>query len=132
MKQLFFAIALIMSLSPVANAQHPGPAVIALLNKASWCPVCWSNGPRFEKDVMPMVMENKDVQMVMNDLSDDKTKAASKEMLGKAGINSFAKKNTNTDIFFLDAKTKKLLSKVSLAQPNEEIKQPYEKALSKS
>lgn len=133
MKQLIFAFALFMGLSIAAVAQSASPKVIALVNKASWCHICQANGPRFEKDIMPMVMENKDVQMVMNDLSDDKTKAASKEMLEKAGIAQFAAKNNSTGtLFFLDAKTKKLVSKVSLAKPNEEIKQAYEKALSKS
>jgi len=106
--------------------------VIALVNKASWCPVCQANGPRFEKDIMPMAMQNKDVQIVMNDLSDEKTKAASLPMLEKAGIASFAKKNTGTGtLYFIDAKSKKLISEVSLAKSDDEIKKVYMAALAK-
>ena len=47
-----------------------------------------------------MAMANKDVQIVMNDLSDDKTKTASLPMLKKAGITEFAKKNTGTGTLY--------------------------------
>ena len=133
MKQLICAIALVMSLSFAASAQNAQPKVIALLTEASWCPVCQANGPRFMKDVMPMVMMNKEVKMVMNDVSNYKTKAASKPILEKDGIYNFAENNPGTGVlYFIDAKTKRLLSKVSLAQTNEEIEKAYQEALSKA
>src|SRR5690606_39590274 len=65
------------------------------------------------------LMENKDVKMLMNDLSDEVSKAKSKEMLDKAGIYKLAEKNTGTGmLYFLDAQSKNLLSKVSLARTN--------------
>lgn len=132
MKQLIFAFALVMGLSFAASAQNSQPKVIALMTKASWCPICQANGPRFMKDVMPMVMKNKEVQMVMNDVSNDETKATAKPMLEKAGIYGFAEKNPGTGmLYFINAKTKKLISKVSLAQSNMEIQEAYQKALSK-
>ena len=132
MKQLICAVALVMGLSFGASAQNAQPKVIALLTKASWCTVCQANGPRFMKDVMPMVMKNKEVKMVMNDLSDKKTIAMSKGMLEKAGIYNFAKKNPGTGmLYFFDGKTKELISKVSLAESNEDIKKAYMEALSK-
>lgn len=132
MKKLIFAIALVMSFSFAASAQNVQPKVIALLTKASWCPVCQANGPRFMKEVMPMVMKNKEVEMVMNDLSDKKTVAMSKGMLEKAGIYKFAQNNPATGIlYFFDAKSKELISKVSLAESNEEIEKAYQEAVSK-
>lgn len=130
MKKLLVATLLFMGIAISGYAQQA--KVIALVNKASWCPVCQANGPRFEKDIMPMAMQNKDVQIVMNDLSDDKTKAASLPMLEKAGITSFAKKNTGTGtLYFIDAKSKKLISEVSLAKSDDEIKKVYMAALTK-
>ncbi|GAC1310166.1 MAG: hypothetical protein NVSMB24_26870 [Mucilaginibacter sp.] len=130
MKKLLVATLLFMGMAISGFAQNA--KVIALVNKASWCPVCQANGPRFEKDIMPMAMANKDVQIVMNDLSDDKTKASSLPMLKKAGIVSFAKKNTDTGtLYFIDAKSKKLISQVSLAQSDEEIKKVFMAALAK-
>ncbi|MEO6849577.1 MAG: hypothetical protein ABI166_03075 [Mucilaginibacter sp.] len=130
MKKLLVATLLFMGIAISGFAQQA--KVIALVNKASWCPVCQANGPRFEKDIMPMAMQNKDVQIVMNDLSDDKTKAASLPMLEKAGIASFAKKNKGTGtLYFIDAKSKKLISEVSLAKSDDEIKKVYMAALAK-
>jgi hypothetical protein len=130
MKKLLVATLLFMGIAVSGFSQQA--KVIALVNKASWCPVCQANGPRFEKDIMPMAMQNKDVQIVMNDLSDDKTKAASLPMLEKAGIASFAKKNTGTGtLYFINAKSKKLISEVSLAKSDDEIKKVYMAAIAK-
>lgn len=132
MKQLICAIALVMSFSFASSAQKVQPKLIALFTRASWCVVCQANGPRFMKDVMPMINENKEVKMLTNDLSDKKTTAMSKKILEKAGIYDFAEKNPATGmLYFFNANTKKLLSQVSLAQSNEEIEKAYQKALSK-
>ncbi len=132
MKKLFFASFFLLGLAAGVFAQSQNPKVIALINKASWCPVCQANGPRFEKDIMPMVMNNTDVKMVMNDLSNDQTKTASADMLEKAGVAKFAKKNTATGVlYFLDPTSKKLISKISISKTDEEIKQALQSALSK-
>lgn len=132
MKKLFVGIFLVLGFSLAASAQDAQPKVIALLTKASWCPICQANGPRVMKDVMPMVMKNKEVKMVMNDVSDKKTVATSKPMLENAGIYEFAQKNPATGmLYFFDAQSKKLISKVSLAEPDKVIKKAYMKALSK-
>ena len=132
MKQLICAVALVMSFSFTTNAQKVQPKVIALITKASWCVVCQANGPRFMKDIMPMIRGNKEVQIIINDLSDKKTTATSRRPLQKAGIDDFAEKNLATGmLYFFNANTKKLLSSVSLAQSNEEIEKAYQKALAK-
>ena len=132
MKQLICAVALVMSFSFTTNAQKVQPKVIALITKAFWCVVCQANGPRFMKDIMPMIRGNKEVQIIINDLSDKKTTATSRRPLQKAGIDDFAEKNLATGmLYFFNANTKKLLSSVSLAQSNEEIEKAYQKALAK-
>ena len=132
MKKLICAISLVMSFAFVANAQKVQPKIIALLTKASWFYVCQANGPRFMKDVMPNITDNKDVKMIINDLSDKKTIAISRRILQKADIYDFAEKNPATGmLYFFNAEKKKLLSKVSLAQSSEEIEKAYQKALAK-
>ncbi len=131
MKKLLIATMLFMGFTVAGFAQQN--KVIALVNKASWCHVCKENGPRFEKDILPMAKENKNVEIVMNDLSDDKTKAASLPMLQRAGIEALAKKNSGTGMLYLiDAKSKKLIAEVSLAESNEKIKEVYMAAIGKS
>ncbi|HQU57019.1 MAG TPA: hypothetical protein PLG88_06295 [Chitinophagaceae bacterium] len=114
-----------------AQAQNDGPKVIAVLTKASWCPVCQANGPRFKKDIMPMVMSNKDVKMVAIDRTNAKTVEASKEMLGKVGVPlSFMDTHEATGmLYFLNAANKKVITSVSVANPNMQIEMVFKKAL---
>ncbi|MGA9649814.1 hypothetical protein [Pedobacter sp.] len=130
MKKLLIVSMLLMGMAIPGFSQTA--KIIAVVNKASWCTVCKENGPRFEKEIMPMVMGDKNVSMVVNDLSDDKTKASSQAMLQKAGIPSFAKEHNATGaLYFVDAKSKKVISEVSLAKSNEEIKTAYMSAVAK-
>ncbi len=126
---VFLAVIGILSV----NAQTGNPQLIALVNTASWCHICRANGPRVEKDLMPMLMQDKSVQVVVNDLSNKDTKAKSKPLLEKAGITSIAKENTGSGmIYFIDAKSKKLISSVSLAENNEDIMMAYKNAKTKT
>lgn len=110
-----------------ANAQAK---VIALINKASWCPVCKANGPRVMKDLMPMLMGNKEVMVVMNDVSNKETKEKSAPMLEKAGLTTFAENHIATGmLYFIDAQSKKWLGSVSMANPNMQIKMVFKKAM---
>lgn len=132
MKKLLIASVLLLGIGISGFAQTSQVRVIALLNKASWCPVCQVNGARFTKDIMPMVMTNKQIKIVKNDLLDDKTKGVPMKMLEKAGIADFAKDNTATGmLYFLDDKTKKLISKVSIAAPDGKIRQVFKEVLMK-
>ncbi|MGN6603223.1 MAG: hypothetical protein ACTHK8_12285 [Ginsengibacter sp.] len=67
-----------------------------------------------------------------NGLSNDKTEASSISSLKAVGLEEFAKNNTDTGVlYFIDARTKKLISKISLASSNEEIEQKIKDAISK-
>ena len=85
MKQKVLAYFLLISLafSALAGNAQEGRKVIAVINKADWCPVCQSNGEKIMKEVMPM-FEQTNVQFVMNDLTNDSTKADSKMKLNEA------------------------------------------------
>ncbi len=124
MKKLLVATILFIGMATTGFAQEA--KVIALVNKASWCHVCKENGPRFEKDIMSMVMENKSINLVMNDLSNAASKTTSLPMLQQAGIEQFALKNKGTGmVYFIDAITKKLITKISLAKSTDDIKKAY-------
>lgn len=122
-KLIIMTVILMMSVlftAFTANAQD-GRKVIAVVNKAGWCPVCQANGPRFMKEVMPMFKDS-GVEFVMNDLTDETTKAASKTKLKEAHAYNAVKKIDATGLVLLvDAKTGKLLDKISMAEPTEKI-----------
>ena len=67
---------------------------------------------------------NKDgaVQFVVNNLSNDETKQKSAIELKKVGLDKVMAAHTGTDVaYFFDAESKKLINKVSVAKPNEEL-----------
>jgi hypothetical protein len=133
MKKLLIATLLVMATVAGAFAQGSQVKVIALMNKASWCSVCQDHAMSFMKNIAPMVMKNPEVKMVVNDLSNDQTRESSMPMLESAGIKQFALENDATGrIYFIDARTKKLLSSVSIAQSNKDIMRAYKEALKRS
>ncbi len=102
------------------NAQD-GRKVIAVINKADWCPVCQRNGEKMMKEIMPFFNES-NVQFVMNDLTNDATKADSKMALNKVKAYDAVKKISATGwILLVDAETGKLLEKISVAEPVEKL-----------
>lgn len=60
------------------------PKLIAVVNQASWCRVCKANGERFGAVLMPY--SAKGVSILINDLSNEITKEASKQALEKANV----------------------------------------------
>ena len=106
--------------------------VIAVVTKADWCTVCQANGERAMTEVFSKYKEPQ-VLLSFNDITDDAKKATSKEALEKLGIYDVFKNDKLTgQVTFIDTKTKKVVGKVSLAKPTEEIKAAFDKAIKKS
>lgn len=141
MKKLIVAIIAIFAFANVAVSQSnetvkasktESAKVIAMVNTASWCPACKANGQRVEKDIISQYMTNEKVEILVNDLSNKETKAVSKEKCMKAGVAGIASKNKGTGmIYFINSETKEVISKISVTESNEDIKQAFEKAISK-
>ena len=124
MKNKFLVTVLLISailLSTFAANAQEGRKVIAVINKADWCPVCQTNGEKMMKEVMPVFNES-NVQFIMNDLTSDATKADSKMGLDKANVYGAVKKISATGwVLLVDAETGKLLDKISVAAPAERL-----------
>jgi len=107
--------------------------VIVMVNTASWCPACQGNGARVEKEVLSSYMKNPKVTIVVNDLSNEETKKVSKASCDKAGITTVAQTNVGTGmIYFIDAKTKKVLSQISVTKTTEEINAAFKNVIEKA
>ncbi|MBW6492682.1 MAG: hypothetical protein K0B15_15975 [Lentimicrobium sp.] len=119
-KLIFTSLALVLLVSISVMAQT-GPKVIAVINKAEWCPVCQQNGER----AMAAFMENnKDmaIQFVANDVTNDETKAKSAVELKKLGIDMTNEAYKGTGVaYFFNADTKVLINQISVARTNDEI-----------
>jgi hypothetical protein len=106
--------------------------VIAVITKADWCGVCKKNGPRVMADVIPGY-KGEAVQIIINDLTDDKTSKAGKAELETAGVYKEVSMDKATGIITLvDANTKMIISKISVAKSNEEIIKAFDEAIVKA
>ncbi len=95
--------------------------IIAVINKADWCPVCQINGEKVMNEVMPVFNETT-VQFMMNDLTKENTKEDSKKMLEEKKVFEAVKKIKSTGLILLvDAMTGKLLEKISVAESAEKL-----------
>ncbi len=104
------------------------PSVYAVVSKAKWCPTCIKNEARVGSEVMPKVDMTK-VAVLMNDLSDKTTKEASAQILNENGLGKLKFKSTGV-ISFVDAKTKKVISTISVAKSSKEIIEAFSKVSS--
>ncbi len=143
MKKLkLMSVIFLMATSLLSKAQTTNAKIIAVVNKANWCGVCKANGQRLANNIMPYT--TKGLEIVMNDLTDEKTIAKSTEELKKSslykqiykvnrkgvgrmmqvcGIVHGKNKNMSSGIItFVDAKTLKVLSETSIAISDAEMK----------
>jgi hypothetical protein len=132
------------------SKQSENPKLLAVVNRANWCAVCRANGARFGALIMPYTA--KGINIYMNDLTNDTTKATSKLELEKAniyeavttiprkGIGKMLKscglaKDKKQSLLpsgivtFINPKTHKQLKQLSIASSDEEMRTTIESLL---
>jgi hypothetical protein len=140
--QLLLAI-LLLATGFVSNAQTGKHKLIAVVNRANWCTLCKAHGERLGANLMPY--SAKGVTVLINDLTNDTTIAASNTVLQNAGVYKavYSKKRkgmgkmlqscglakgkmTNSPpsgiVTFISPETHKQLKQVSIAMADEEMK----------
>lgn len=128
-KTFLLAFFLLASFNLLAQSNSK---IIAVVNKADWCPVCEANGERMMKEVFPSYQEPR-ATIISNDITDEKTIAASKKDLEKLEVYHLVEKEKRTGLITLiDPKSKKVLGTISVAKPTDEIKKFIDKAIKDS
>lgn len=116
----------------LSKSEAPKAKIIVLVNTAQWCPACKANGERVEKNVISSFMSNENYEIVVNDMTNDETSAAGKKMCAKAGITEVATANKGTGvIYFINAESKEVISRISVVESNEKIEAAFKEALTK-
>jgi thiol:disulfide interchange protein len=119
-KSIILSLALVLLVTGAVFAQKEAK-VIAVVNHADWCPTCQNNGERAKTTFME---NNKDgaIQFTVNNLTNEETIKTSTEELKKLGVDKpmAAYKGTGM-VYFFDAKTKKLITQISVAKTSDEI-----------
>ena len=119
-RKTIFILGIILFSSIVAIGQE-GKKVIAVINRADWCPVCLQNGEKVMKEVMP-VFNQSNVQFIMNDLTNDDTKEKSKMLLKEMKVYDAVKKTNATGLILLvDEASGKVTGKISVAESTDKL-----------
>lgn len=132
-KATTIALLVMLFLSVKTFAQMPmadmsKAKIIAVVNKASWCPVCKAHGQNVGMVLMPYMKQG--LAVLMNDLSDETTKTASARELKSAGVYPAVKGVKETGVvIFVDAKTHKKLGETTIAISDDDLKKEIEKYL---
>jgi len=118
-KSLILSLIIMLAISAGSYAQQQ-PAVIAVINKADWCPVCKANEQKM-MELMPQYM-GKNILFVINDLSNDMTKNQSALLLTSLGLSDEIGKIQGTGLITLvDPSTKKAIDSFSIAGDPKDI-----------
>ncbi len=119
-KSILASFALILLVSVTTMAQSKAK-VIAVINKAEWCPVCKANGQRA---MAAFMADNKDgsIQFVANNLTNEATTKKSAEELKKLGLEkAMAPYRSTGVVYFFNSKSKTLISQLSIAKSDQQI-----------
>ncbi|MGQ1891053.1 hypothetical protein ACT29H_11495 [Thermophagus sp. OGC60D27] len=120
---------LLVSLSAISQSDVK---VIAVVNHAEWCPTCQHHGERAQEAFKEGNTDGA-IQFVVNNLTNDDTRAQSAQALKDVGLDKAMTKHKGTGVVYLfDAKNKTFIDKVSVAKSNEEIKQALATAKNKA
>lgn len=116
---------ILFSMSAMAQSDA---RVIGVINKADWCSVCEKNGKRAMK-ALKSANQDGAVKFVPNDLTNDQTKKASAKRLKELELyEKMASRNSTGVVFFFDAKTGKLIDRISVASSNRKLTAAVQKA----
>lgn len=128
--KLTFMSALMMVFVSIPAMAQKTEKVIAVVNKADWCSTCVKNEERAQTAFMNANKDG-DVLFVVNNVTDDDTKAKSLVILEKAGINkdAMAKLKSTGVVYFFNVETKEYISSVSLKKKDAELVSAMNKAL---
>ncbi|NOZ35206.1 MAG: hypothetical protein GXO80_07905 [Chlorobi bacterium] len=126
-QSIFMSVMLIV-LATLSTSAQSKTKVIAVINEADWCPTCQHNG---ERAIKAFKANNKDgaFQFVINNLTNDDTKLKSSAKLKELGLSDEMSEFKGTGmVYFFNAKTKVLISKISIAKSDEELAKAMESA----
>lgn len=69
-----------------------------MVTRANWCPTCRANEGKIKNELLPAYTNSKDVTVVINDVTNKRTKAKSKPVLQAAGVYDISLKEQSTGL----------------------------------
>lgn len=90
MKRTLKLIALLLIIQIAGSAQN-NKKVVVMITRANWCPTCRANDNKIKTELVPAYSTSKEVTIVINDITNGRTKLTSKPLLQAEGVLEIAK-----------------------------------------
>ncbi len=118
----------LFSISALADKPAAKSRIVAVVSRAEWCSVCKTNGERAGK-VIGAAAADGSMTIVVNDLTNDATAKKSQTDLKAIGFDKTMEAYSATGVIYLfDARTKKPLHQVTVANADAEIQMALDMA----
>jgi hypothetical protein len=125
MKTFKKMILLVVILFTTQFFAQTSPSYYAVLARAKWCSTCVKNEDRIVNDILSKTNKNV-ITVLTNDLTNKETKAVSAEVLKAYGLEYIKLRSTGI-IYFVDARTKKIVESIPISKTSEEITKTFER-----
>lgn len=101
-----------------------------MITRANWCPACRANEGRINTDLIPAYTSSKSVVVVINDITNKKSKAKSKPALTAAGVYEQAQKEqASGSIIIINLANGNIVNRLYVVFDSERIKKAISDAL---
>ncbi len=102
-----------------------------MVTRANWCPTCRANEGKIKNELLPAYTNSKEVAVVINDVTNKKTKAKSKPILQAAGVYDISLKEQSTGLVtIINPLTGKIINRFYVSSSPDEMKRIINDALS--
>jgi hypothetical protein len=119
-------------LSVSAAVSQSNKKLVVMITRANWCPTCRANEWKLNKELIPAYSNSKTVDIVLNDVTNRRSKTKSKPELQAAGVYGIAQKELATGtILLINPVDGKILNRIYVAYPLADIEQAIDDALRK-
>lgn len=103
-----------------------------MITRANWCPTCRANDSKVKNELIPSFADSKDVVIVINDITNGRTKSKSMTTLQKEGVYEIAKEEKLTgSIAIINSAERQIVGRLYVVNSVEAIKNAIKEAVSK-
>ena len=129
MTRLFLIMTMAL-LSSLATLAQNNKKLVVIITRANWCPACRSSENKINNDLIPAYSNSKDVTIVVNDITNKKSKAKSKPVLAAAGVyEQSLKEQASGSIALINLATGRVIDRLYVVYETEKIKKAISEAL---
>lgn len=129
MKKIFLLLTLSLIAFSAAFSQS-NKKIVVMVTRANWCPTCRANEGKINNELIPAFLNSKDVMVVINDVTNKRSKSKSKPVLQTAGVYDISLKEQATGLItIINPSSGKIVSRIYVSYSLDAMKKTIADAL---